>query len=163
MAFLSGEYDHKIDPESNRVSLKVELKKMLSDTGFTGTYYLTLGERGVLCLYPEKVYEHFVFKGAPKTEGGEVKDDQIVAYERMNFGFATRCEFDKQGRLLIPQRIRRRAVLGTDIVIVGVNDHLEIWDPDRWEAYAEQMLPVHNQQHGGARKAAFEEALSRNL
>ena len=163
MSFLSGEYDHKIDSDSNRISLKVELKKMLSDMGYEGSFYLTVGHRGVLNLYPEKVYEEFVFKGAPTNDGGQVSNDQILTYERFSFGLTTKCEIDKQGRLLIPNKFKRRAGLGCDVVIVAIIDHLEIWDPDCWETYLERQLELHDIQQGRARQAVFDEAKALNL
>ena len=45
------------------------------------------------------------------------------------------AELDRQGRILIPDRLREIAGLGlaTEIVIVGLDRFLEIWTPARWE------------------------------
>jgi len=42
---------------------------------------------------------------------------------------------DKQGRVLVPDNLRDYADLGNEVVIVGVGDHIEIWSPERWEAF----------------------------
>ena len=41
---------------------------------------------------------------------------------------------DKQGRFLIPNKLREAAGLEKDIVIVGVISKLEIWSKEKWEA-----------------------------
>jgi MraZ protein len=46
---------------------------------------------------------------------------------------AIECQVDRQGRVLIPPLLRARANLDTDVVILGVNDHLEIWSHERWQ------------------------------
>jgi MraZ protein len=39
---------------------------------------------------------------------------------------------DKQGRVIIPAALLEHAKLGRDVVVAGVNDHLEIWDRAAW-------------------------------
>ena len=42
---------------------------------------------------------------------------------------------DGQGRFRIPAELFQRAGLGTEAVLVGVGDHMELWEPGRWEQY----------------------------
>ena len=44
-------------------------------------------------------------------------------------------EFDKAGRLSIPQSLREHAGLVKDCVIMGVNKYMELWDAERYEQY----------------------------
>jgi MraZ protein len=46
-------------------------------------------------------------------------------------------QVDKQGRITVPQHLREYAGIEDDIVIVGLLDHAEIWDPER---YAEEEI-----------------------
>ena len=48
---------------------------------------------------------------------------------------ATECSFDKQGRISISSPLMRYAELEKECVIIGVNDHLEVWCEDRWEDF----------------------------
>jgi MraZ protein len=41
---------------------------------------------------------------------------------------------DKQGRILVPQRLLESVGLKDAALLVGVIDRVEIWDPDRFEA-----------------------------
>ena len=47
-------------------------------------------------------------------------------------------EPDKQGKILLPAYHREYAGLSKDVIIMGVGDHLEIWDKERWEEYNSQ-------------------------
>jgi DNA-binding transcriptional regulator/RsmH inhibitor MraZ len=41
---------------------------------------------------------------------------------------------------VIPPLLRRYAGLNSELVILGQDDHLEIWDHGRWQVAAEQVL-----------------------
>lgn len=158
--FLTGEYDHKIDSDTNRLSLKVELRKMLTESGFGQSFFLTHGHKGVLSLYPEDVYLKLMFKGIDHGLDSRPTDGPFVLRERFNLGLTAKCEIDKQGRLLFPQKFLRRAMLGDDVVLIGLYDHLEIWDPVRWEQYLQDNLEQHSAQQEQTRREVFEEALA---
>jgi MraZ protein len=44
---------------------------------------------------------------------------------------------DKQGRIGIPAVLREYAGLDREVVVIGVRDRLEIWNPDTWREYQE--------------------------
>ena len=46
---------------------------------------------------------------------------------------ASEGSFDKQGRVLVPPSLRKAAGLEKDVVLVGVQDRIEIWDKALWE------------------------------
>ena len=48
---------------------------------------------------------------------------------------------DKQGRILIPDRMRERAGLGHEVLIVGALNKIEIWDPERFRSRTEVPDP----------------------
>lgn len=47
---------------------------------------------------------------------------------------ASECEMDKQGRILIPPKLREHGALLKDIVFVGVLSKVEIWSKERWDS-----------------------------
>jgi MraZ protein len=42
-------------------------------------------------------------------------------------------EVDRQGRIVLPARMRVYAGLENDVTVVGVIDRVELWDPTRWQ------------------------------
>jgi MraZ protein len=48
-------------------------------------------------------------------------------------------EIDKQGRMAVPTRLRDFAGLEADVLILGVIDHIELWNPSRWQERVEPM------------------------
>ena len=45
---------------------------------------------------------------------------------------AAEVEVDKQGRVLIPSKLREFAGLDKDVVLVGAASHIEIWSQELW-------------------------------
>ena len=52
--------------------------------------------------------------------------------KRFVFSGATECEFDRQGRVLIPAFLRGYAELSETAVVVGQYSRIEVWDRGRW-------------------------------
>ncbi len=46
-------------------------------------------------------------------------------------------DIDDQGRFVIPKNLLSYADLKKEAVIIGVGDHFEIWDSERWRKYAQ--------------------------
>ena len=59
-------------------------------------------------------------------------------FRRIYFGNSTSAELDKQGRILIPANLREYAGLTKDVTLVGVTDHVEVWDEKAWNAYNDE-------------------------
>jgi division/cell wall cluster transcriptional repressor MraZ len=54
-------------------------------------------------------------------------------------------EIDRQGRLRVPPELARLASLGGDVVLLGVGDHLELWDRRTWESYLDEKQPRYDE------------------
>jgi MraZ protein len=65
----------------------------------------------------------------------------VRSYNRLFYARAERLDVDAQGRLRIPDRLRTFAELQRDVVLLGVNDHLELWEASRWDAYLNDLNP----------------------
>ncbi|MFM7038962.1 MAG: division/cell wall cluster transcriptional repressor MraZ, partial [Planctomycetaceae bacterium] len=53
-------------------------------------------------------------------------------------GLAERVQVDKQSRIRIPERLLKLAGLTHEVVLIGVHDHVEIWDRAGWDAFLNQ-------------------------
>jgi len=120
---FTGEYEHSIDTKG-RIIVPAKYREDLGEE-----FTVTLCLDGCLCVYPKTEWESFVekLKNLPGSKEGRQLQRYFLA------GAAT-CEMDKQGRILIPQKLRDAAGLTRDIVFVGVITKLEIWSKERWEA-----------------------------
>jgi MraZ protein len=152
MLLLTGEYQHVIDNKS-RVLISNKLRSQIDVDEHGSSFYLVLGANGILCLYPERYFEQIVQAVAPATSAA----DEAVSFERMSFALASKVELDAQGRLLINEKLRSRAGLNNQITLVGVRDHIEVWNSDNWEQYVEDHMAQYQKQMAQARKAVLEQ------
>jgi MraZ protein len=58
---------------------------------------------------------------------------------RYFFSGAAEAELDKQGRVMVPSSLGDYAGLGKEVVVVGIRDHLEIWDRASWRAHLDEI------------------------
>jgi mraZ protein len=117
-----GEYVHTIDAKG-RIIIPSKFREELGDE-----FVITLGLDGCLFAYPYSEWQIFVEK--LKTLPGTKEARQLQRYFMAG---AAACQADKQGRILIPSKLREHAALEKDIVFVGVLNKIEIWDKERWE------------------------------
>jgi MraZ protein len=151
MLLLTGEYQHVVDNKS-RILISNKLRIQIDVDEHGGSFYLVLGSNGILCLYPEKYFEQIVLAAAPKTNA----PDEVVAFERLSFALASKVELDNQGRLLLNDKLRKRAGLKDDVTLIGVRDHIEIWNSESWERYLSDKMPQYQKQMSQARQTVLQ-------
>ncbi len=122
---LKGEYSHNIDPKG-RLIIPAKLRDGLGEH-----FVITKGMENCLYVYPEAEWNAFEEKlnALPTTTD---KNARTFAYFFQ--GSATDGELDKQGRTLIPAVLRDYAMLGKEVVFIGMGKRAEIWDKARWDA-----------------------------
>ena len=122
---LSGEYRHSIDLKG-RVIIPSKIRDEMN-----GKIVITRGLDGCLFGYNEKTWNNIMEKlnTLPFT-----KRDARNFTRFMTSGAIT-LEFDKQGRVNIPNYLNEYASLTKDIVIIGVINRIEIWSKDKWEEF----------------------------
>ena len=151
MLLLTGEYKHVVDGKS-RVLISTKLRSQIDADEHGSNFYLVLGANGILCLYPERYFEQIALAVAP----GAAAPDEAVAFERIGFALASKVELDGQGRLLLNERLRKRAGLKDQITLVGVRDHIELWNNESWEQYMADNMAQYQKQMAGARQAVLQ-------
>ena len=147
MLLLTGEYQHVIDGKG-RVLVSNKLRAQIDAEQHGNNFYLVLGANGILCLYPERYFERVTLAVAPNVTA----PDEAVAFERISFAFASRIELDNQGRLLLNERLRKRAGLKDHIMLIGVRDHIELWNEGDWEQYLSDHMAQYQKQMLQARR-----------
>ncbi len=152
MLLLTGDYQHALDDKS-RVLISNKLRSQIDADEHGSSFYLVLGSNGILCLYPEKYFERIVLAATPDTGAA----DEAVSFERMSSALANKVELDSQGRLLINERLRTRAGLSNQITLVGVRDHIEVWNSNNWEQYVDDHMAQYQEQMSKARKTVLQQ------
>lgn len=118
-----GEYNHTVDTKG-RIIVPAKYREELGEK-----FVVTLGLDGCLFVYPDEEWQNFVreLKNLPGSK-------EARQLQRYFLAGAASCEVDKQGRILIPAKLREHAGLTKDIVFVGVLSKIEIWSKERWES-----------------------------
>ena len=131
-----GEYDHTLDDKS-RVTLPARFRAALADG-----VVLAKGFDKNLDVYPGAAWESVVQSRIAELDpfSGETR-----RLKRIVFAGAAEDMPDKQGRVLVPATLVEYAGLGKEVVIAGVDDHLEIWNHAAWmEQLRESEGSVHD-------------------
>ena len=120
---LMGTFEHTLDAKG-RMAFPNRLRELLGDT-----FVITIDPSG--CLFVYSCEEWDIFTEKMKTLTGPAAKAAI----RKLYANAVTAEADKQGRILIPQKLREYAKLEHDVTVIGNLNHAEIWDS---ALYAEQ-------------------------
>jgi MraZ protein len=79
-----------------------------------------------------------------------------VAFERISFALTSKVELDNQGRLLLNDSLRKRAGLKDQITLIGVRDHIELWNSESWEQYLSDNMAQYQKQMSQARQVVLQ-------
>ena len=121
---LMGEYHHNID-DKGRLTIPSKIRYELGEK-----FIATRGLDGCLFIYPENEWKNIItkYKELPNTRDAR-------NFMRFFLSGASELEFDKQGRINISNPLVKYADLSKECIIIGVNDHLEVWSKERWEDF----------------------------
>ena len=119
--FMS-EYNHTIDAKG-RLIIPAKFREVLGQE-----FVISKGMDGCLFVYDNEAWSAFEQKlmALPLTNKDARK------FTRFFLAGAAQVELDKQGRILIPAKLREFAGLDKDVVLVGVGGRVEIWSQEKW-------------------------------
>lgn len=96
--------------------------------------YVAPGTECSLDLYSKIAFEELADRVATMSP---TRAD-IRNYKRLFYGRAERVDLDSQGRIRIPERLVTFAGLQKEVVLIGVHDHVEVWDAAVWQQFLEK-------------------------
>ncbi|PWH18915.1 MAG: cell division/cell wall cluster transcriptional repressor MraZ [Ardenticatenia bacterium] len=119
---MVGNYVHNLDAKG-RLTLPARFREPLASG-----VVITKGIGEYLDLYPIAAFEALSQRMREKVPWAE---RDLLRYF---FAYAISDVPDRQGRILVPQMLREHAhlTLEGEVLIAGVQDHLEIWNPKLW-------------------------------
>ncbi len=130
---LTGTYPRTLD-DKKRMALPKRVREQLGDPE---TLFITPGPDQCLWLYTQTGLEQL----ADRLDQAPATDAEARVFRRLYFAQTEAVDVDKNGRVLVPERLVQFAGLQHEIVLIGVRDHLELWDAARWQEYLTQNAP----------------------
>lgn len=125
-----GSHDHVLD-EKGRTSIPKEFRALLA--GKNDPWITAFPD--CLAIYPAEAFEGLLRRLTETSDS----IDSLQQVQRLIVGMAVPCRVDRQGRMLVPPKLREWAFLEREIVFTGVMDHVEIWDRARHRTQLEQV------------------------
>lgn len=126
---LTGTFERVID-DKLRLAVPKPLKEAFGVNG-ADELFLAPGNEGCLSIYSTEGFEKYAHRLTNVSPGRA----NVRNFLRLFYARAERVVLDKQARIRIPERLMKHASLQQEAVILGVNDHAEIWDKTTWEQF----------------------------
>jgi MraZ protein len=130
---LTGTHPRTLD-DKHRLALPRRVREQL---GEPETLFVTPGPDQSLWLYTQAGLEEL----AAKLDQSPGNDAEARVFRRLYFAQTESVDVDRTGRILIPERLIQFAGLQHEVILIGVRDHLELWDAQRWQQYLAQNGP----------------------
>jgi MraZ protein len=120
-----GHSPAKID-EKGRLKVPTSFRKIIEERYGADCFITSMdGERAL--VYPLNVWFEFQSRLAKVPSASQAKAKLL---ERVNY-FGQVSTLDAQGRVLVPAVLRDVAGITEDVVVLGSQDHLIVWNEDR--------------------------------
>jgi MraZ protein len=96
---------------------------------------LTEGLDGCLTLYTEEGWSNYkkLISSKPATK------KKIRYFNRRLYQNTSLVRVDKSGRINIPEKLVELAGLGKEVLVIGVENTIEIWNPAKYDEYLDEF------------------------
>jgi len=124
---FSGRFDHAID-NKGRVSIPSRFREALQKAEHNTLFITNFKVNGENCL---QLFPYDKWMGMlGKIQQKPSLDPKMQLFQTFYIGGAHEIEVDKQGRILIPPKLREYAHLDKDVTFSAMTDHFQLWDKD---------------------------------
>jgi MraZ protein len=124
-----GEYSHNLDTK-NRLAIPAKFRTELKSGAV-----VTRGLDNCLFLLTKKEWQKLVDKISDLPLGSS----QARGFTRVMLAGAMEVKLDSAGRILIPDYLKKYAVINKKAVLTGLNSRIEIWDETKWQNYKKEI------------------------
>ena len=121
-----GRFTHTMDTKG-RVSIPSGFRVEIQRRSQNDPILASQGSH--LALFPADEWE----KKEEVLLGLSEFDSDALDLQRIMVGEASDSALDAQGRILVPTLMRKEADLDNKILLVGVLNRIELWNPERYE------------------------------
>ena len=136
---LTGTYSRNLD-DKHRLAVPKRLREDIGDADLQ-FLYVAPGTEHSLVLYSPEAFEHMAAKLEEKASSGS----DVRSYRRLFYGQAEKVDLDAQSRIRLPERLVHFAELERDVVLLGVHDHVELWNQRLWKDFVATSGPDFDQ------------------
>lgn len=135
--FFVGTFELSIDTK-NRLSVPYLIRSKLDPSRDGRAFYVLPGRfPQTLAIFPDEYFERLRMS-APLADD---LSDGTYAWKQFEYSQAALLEPDNQGRILVPERLLRRCGIEREATLIGVQDHLELWNRKAYADFQERMWP----------------------
>lgn len=120
-----GSYEHVLD-DKNRLCLPSKIRQNV-----TGKLFILRGYDGALSIYPEEAFNKYLESLNSLSFANHLSRE----VSRIALSSVFELEIDKVNRIQIPTALKEKYNITKEVVVLGLNDHIEIWSKDRWNEY----------------------------
>jgi MraZ protein len=129
-----GQFYHNLD-EKGRLTLPARFRELLAIDD--GAYLLRGFDQNLMLLTSTSFMVI-----SERINHMSLTDPTARLLRRLIYSGTVPVEFDKAGRILLPQFLRVAAAIDSEAVIVGAGDYVEIWSPELWAGQTDQLNDV---------------------
>ena len=124
---FSGTTNQTIDSKG-RIILPSKFREQLGET-----VYVTSGFENCVQILSAEQFDRL------REQIRHLPADKALSLQYILISPATEVSVSSQGRVMIAQKLREDASLTKDIVVVGMDTRIEVWDKDNFEAFIEKQ------------------------
>ena len=124
-----GEFTHKIDSK-NRIMMPSEFRDQITEE-----FFITKGPENSLVIYTNEEFQ----KQSQRLDDLVNENKKNRAIKRLFFSSTVKTSLDKQGRVLLNKNLKDYAEIDNEVMIIGNNLTIEIWDSKKWQAYINEV------------------------
>ncbi len=129
MSSFKGSYSYSVDSKG-RINIPAKLRKYVSPEA-NDTFVVTRGFEKCLFLYP--LDEWNTLEGSIRSLSPSNSQHRFIT--RTLLQYATETQLDGQSRIMIPKELLQFAGIEDQVLIVGVLERIEVWNPKEYEVY----------------------------
>ncbi len=126
---LIGQYESRIG-EKHQLGLPKRFRDVLGEK-----LIVTKGFENCLLIVSEENWKTLL----EGTEGKPFTSKSTRELQRFLLGNASYVELDSKGRFVVPEYLRQFAHINTDVIFVGIQRFVELWDKKSWEEHQKEL------------------------
>ena len=129
MSSFKGSFNYTVDSKG-RINIPAKMRKNLSPEA-NNSFVITRGLDNCIFVYPNDEW------AKREAELGKLEQTNREArlYTRLLLEFASDVELDGQHRISLTKELMEYAKISGDVLILGVFDRIEVWNPDEYKKY----------------------------